>query len=235
VTGLAEHDRRRRPARQAPREPAASNAAELSLRSRKKTRTRQQIADAAASLFATRGYDAVTVTDVARLAEVSEQTVYNFFSSKEKLVLDEDAAFEARLVALIRDRPVGSSVAEAVHEGAHAFLDELNRRPLTPQSKGGLPYLINTSPTLRRAWLEAVDRYADSIARVLREDNRDALSAPAAKVLGCTIVSVFAAILDEVGRGTKEGADLRRVIKTLRPQVDEALERIAPGLNSLRG
>jgi AcrR family transcriptional regulator len=48
--------------------------------------------------LATKGYDAVTVAEIARLAEVSEQTVYNFFPSKELLVLDEDAAFEALLV-----------------------------------------------------------------------------------------------------------------------------------------
>src|ERR1700730_7318570 len=89
----------------------------LSLRSRKKLRTRQQIADAAARLVSEKGYDAVTVADVARLAEVSEQTVYNFFSSKEQLVLDEDAAFEARLLAMIRERRAGTSLADAVRAG----------------------------------------------------------------------------------------------------------------------
>ena len=49
------------------------------LRERKKARTRQVIADAAARLFAQRGYEQVAVSDVAREAEVSEQTVYNYF------------------------------------------------------------------------------------------------------------------------------------------------------------
>jgi AcrR family transcriptional regulator len=105
-------------------EQIATDPAEgLSLRSRKKIRTRQQIAHAAAALFAARGYEAVTVADVASVAEVSEQTIYNFFSSKKQLVLDEDAAFEARLVAMLRQRSAGTSLADAVRAGVHAFLD----------------------------------------------------------------------------------------------------------------
>ena len=49
------------------------------LRERKKARTRRVIADAAARLFAERGYERVAVRDVAREAEVSDQTVYNYF------------------------------------------------------------------------------------------------------------------------------------------------------------
>jgi AcrR family transcriptional regulator len=212
----------------APKPPAE----ELSLRTRKKIRTRQQIADAAADLFAARGFDNVTVAEVARLAEVSEQTVYNFFSSKEQLVLDEDAAFQARLVAMIRERQAGTSLADAIRAEVHAFLDELGRRPKSPRNAGGMPYLINTSPMLRRAWLEAVERYAYTTARVLVEDRGAGLSLPAAKILGFSIVAVFAVVIDEIGQGMKQGLNIRAVIKALRPQVDDALDRIAEGLNS---
>jgi AcrR family transcriptional regulator len=193
---------------------------------------RQQIADAAATLFAAKGFDGVTVAEVARLADVSEQTVYNFFPSKELLVLDEDAAFEARLVAMIRDRPAGSSLVDAIRAEVHAFLDELSRRPRGPQKAGGLPYLINISPTLRRAWLEAVDRYAYAMARALVEDSGGALSRPTAKILGLCIVAVFSVIIDEVGHAVKEGADIGALFETLRVQVDNALDRIAEGLPS---
>ena len=62
---------------------------DLGLRERKKARTRQVIADAAARLFAERGYEQVAVSDVAREAEVSEQTVYNYFQTKEQLVIED--------------------------------------------------------------------------------------------------------------------------------------------------
>ena len=78
------------------------------LRERKKARTRQAIADAAARLFAERGYEQVAVSDVAREAEVSEQTVYNYFQTKEQLVTDRDQLVRDELSRLIRTRAPGT-------------------------------------------------------------------------------------------------------------------------------
>src|SRR5437870_7397341 len=76
----------------------------VGLRERKKARTRQLIADTAARLFAERGYERVAVSDVAREAEVAEQTLYNYFPTKEQLVTDRDEQIRDRLCNLIRDR-----------------------------------------------------------------------------------------------------------------------------------
>jgi AcrR family transcriptional regulator len=206
---------------------------ELSLRERKKIRTRRQIADAALALFAARGYDLVTVAEIARMADVSEQTVYNFFPSKEQLVLDEDAAFQAMLVRMVRNRPAGTPLADAVRVGAHAFLDNLSRRPKGPLAEGGLPYLINTSPALRRAWLEALERYAGAIADVLVGDGNGTLPPPVAKVLGFSIVAVFHMIIDEIGKGMKrEAEDWPARFRSIGSQVDDAIDRMGHGLNA---
>jgi AcrR family transcriptional regulator len=205
---------------------------EVTLRVRKKMQTRQQIADAAKALFAARGYDAVTVSDIARRADVSEQTVYNFFPSKEQFVLDEDVAFDARLVDMIRGRPPRTKVADAVRTGAHAFLREAAARPKGHKSRGGLPYLVNISPVLRRAWLAAVERYANAIAQVLIEESAGKLSPLAARSLGFSIVAIFAAIIDEIGQGTRQKANMGALAETLRAQIDDAVDRIAQGVNS---
>jgi AcrR family transcriptional regulator len=113
----------------------AGRSEEEPLRVRKKIQTRRRIGDAAASLFAAKGYDAVTIAEIARLAEVSEQTVYNFFPSKELLVLDEDAAFEALLVGMIRERTARTKIADSVRAGAHAFLKRLQARPARTPKK----------------------------------------------------------------------------------------------------
>jgi AcrR family transcriptional regulator len=86
------------------------------LRERKRARTRQLIADAAARLFAERGYENVAVTDVAREAEVAEQTVYNYFPTKEQLVTDREQQIQDRLCDLIRSRPPGVTPAAAVRD-----------------------------------------------------------------------------------------------------------------------
>jgi AcrR family transcriptional regulator len=78
----------------------------------KKARASQLIADVAARLFAERGYEHVLVSDVAREAEVSEQTVYNYFQTKERLVIDRDQQVQDQLTELIRARaPVIPEVA----------------------------------------------------------------------------------------------------------------------------
>ena len=81
----------------------------LGLRERKKQRTRQLIADTAARLFAERGYEHVAVIDVAKAAGVSEPTVYNYFPTKERLVLDRDEEISDHLTQLIKTRSPASA------------------------------------------------------------------------------------------------------------------------------
>src|ERR1700745_436257 len=92
--------------------------AEAGLRERKKAHTRRGIADAAARLFAERGYEQVAVSDVAREADVSEQTVYNYFQTKEQLVTDLDQEFQDQMSRLIRTRAPGTTPAAAIREFA---------------------------------------------------------------------------------------------------------------------
>src|SRR5215471_13139598 len=210
--------------------PATPKASEdQPLRVRKKNQTRQRIADAAAAAFAAKGYDAVTMAEIARQADVSEQTVYNFFPSKELLVLDEDAAFEALLVGMIRERPARTKIADAVRAGAHAFLKQLQARPKGPKSRGDLPCLINSSPQVRRFWLGAVDRYGSSIAKVVVEESGGKISLLASRLLGFAIASIFSVIIEEIGRATLRGIGMRSLNK-LHTQIDDAVDRFAPAL-----
>src|ERR671929_2130349 len=86
---------------------------ELGLRERKKQQTRQLIADTARRLFAERGFEQVTVAEVARAADVSEQTVFNYFPTKEDLVYWRLGSFEEELLATIRERQSGESALAA--------------------------------------------------------------------------------------------------------------------------
>ena len=90
----------------------------VGLRERKKARTRQLIADTAARLFAERGYEQVAVSEVAREAEVAEQTLYNYFPTKEQLVTDRDQQIQDRLCGLIRARLPGVTPAAAVRQAS---------------------------------------------------------------------------------------------------------------------
>ncbi|MGH9227247.1 MAG: TetR/AcrR family transcriptional regulator [Acidimicrobiales bacterium] len=192
------------------------------LRQRKKQRTRQLIADAAARLFAERGYEQVTVVDVARAAEVAEQTVYNYFPTKEHLVLDRDEALRDRLVQLVRERPTGVSPAAAIRQEALAFVDGIRLVP-ADQVRGGLGYLAAVSPAIRRLSLEMIDRHATAIAAALTETT-PGLDERVAKLQGIALAWVFQTITDETGRRTHDGQDPDRIARTVRPIVAAMLD-----------
>jgi AcrR family transcriptional regulator len=88
----------------------AEPAAPKGLREPKKQRTRELIAETARTLFVERGFERVTVAEVARGAEVSEKTVFNYFPSKEDLVFWRLESFEQELLDAIRARAPGESV-----------------------------------------------------------------------------------------------------------------------------
>jgi len=75
--------------------------------------TRARIVDAAAELFAERGFDAVSVMEIAKRAGVVEKTVFNHFPVKEGLVFDADPPMRAALLDAVRRRPSGESVSAA--------------------------------------------------------------------------------------------------------------------------
>jgi len=86
----------------------------VGLRESKKLHTRQEIADRAMQLFAQRGFDHVTVAEVAKAANVSEKTVYNYFPTKESLLFDREDDTARQINEALVDRNDGRSVVESI-------------------------------------------------------------------------------------------------------------------------
>ena len=191
------------------------------LRELKKARTRQLIADVAARLFAERGYEQVAVSDVAREAEVSEQTVYNYFQSKEELVTDLDQQVQDRLCRLIRARLPGTTPAAAIRDFTLGFVEGIRR--IDPQlSRGELGYLAAISPTVHRLSLEMSDRQATALAEVIHETG--SIAPEVARLEGIALAGVFQIIVSEAGRRTREGQSQEQIADELRPVVLEMLD-----------
>ena len=191
------------------------------LRERKKARTRQVIADAAARLFAQRGYERVAVADVARAAEVSEQTVYNYFQTKEQLVTDRDQLVQDELSRLIRTRAAGTTPAAAIREFVLDTVEGIRRIP-AGQWRGELGYLAAISPALRRLALEMSDRQATALAAAITET--DAVAPEIAKLRGIALASVFQIIITEAGRRTRQGQSQNQIADQLRPAIEAVLD-----------
>ncbi|MFC9585374.1 TetR/AcrR family transcriptional regulator [Streptomyces yangpuensis] len=99
------------------------------LRESKKLRTRRQLAATALELFLERGFDAVSVADVAAAAEVSKPTLFRYFPTKEDLLLDRFADHQDEVARVVRDRPAGRTPVGAVH--AHFLTALAERDPIT--------------------------------------------------------------------------------------------------------
>jgi AcrR family transcriptional regulator len=85
-----------------------------SLRDRKKAATRQSISDIATRLFEQRGFDHVTVAEIAEAADVSVKTVFNYFGSKEELFFDREDELLGGMIRALRERGPGVSPTEAM-------------------------------------------------------------------------------------------------------------------------
>jgi AcrR family transcriptional regulator len=194
---------------------------EPGLRERKKARTRQIIADAAARLFAQRGYEQVAVSDVAREAEVSEQTVYNYFQTKDQLVTDRDQLVQHELSRLIRTRAPGTTPAAAIREFVLDSVEGIRRIP-AEQWRGELGFLAAISPTVHRLSLEMSDRQAAAVAAAIEET--DAVAPAIARLRGIALAGVFQIIIAEAGRRTREGQSQNQIADELRPAIEAVLD-----------
>ena len=198
------------------------------LRELKKERTRRLIADTAARLFAERGYEQVAVTDVARDAEVAEQTVYNYFPTKEQLVTDREGQIQDRLCDLIRSRPPGITPAAAIRD---FVLDTVaGIRDIPPELwRGELGYLAAISPAVHRLALELADRQAVALAAAISDTT--AVPLEIARLQGIALAGVFQIIISESGPRTREGHSQAEIADELYPIVENVLDELARWLS----
>ncbi|GAA0944366.1 TetR/AcrR family transcriptional regulator [Nonomuraea longicatena] len=143
---------------------------EEGLRERKKRQTRERIADLAMGLFMARGFDGVTVAEVARAADVSVNTVFNYFRTKEDLFMDRWEEVEDLPSRVVRERAAGESVLAAFRRD---FLDALDTRHWRYGLNEGADVfagMVRASPSLM-ARMRVLERATvERLARTLAED-----------------------------------------------------------------
>ena len=201
------------------------------LRELKKSRARRHIADTAARLFAERGYEQVSVTDVAREAEVAEQTVYNYFPTKEQLVTDREQQVQDRLCDLIRSRPPAVTPAAAIRGFVLESVAGIRRIP--PELwRGELGYLAAISPAVHRLALELTDRQAAALAGAISDTT--AVPPEVARLQGIALASVFQIIISEAGQRTREGQSQAEIADELYPVVENILDELDRWLSASR-
>jgi AcrR family transcriptional regulator len=193
------------------------------LRELKKSRTRQLIADAAAQLFAEQGYEHVAVTDVARKAEVAEQTVYNYFPTKEQLVIDREQLVQDRMCDLVRSRPSGTTAAAAVRDFVLESVEGI-RNIARNQWRGELGYLAAISPAVHRLALEMTDRLATATAIAIGDTAE--IAPEIARLQGMALAGVFQVIITEAGNRTRKGQSQAKIADELYPIIGNMVDEL---------
>src|SRR4051812_29108469 len=151
------------------------------LRERKKRQTREAIAAAAMGLFQARGFDDVTVAEVAEAADVSEKTVFNHFPAKEDLVFFRADDRLVERADAIRNRPPGVPVSRLFAAETMAFLDmiEAGRTEVFMT----VPRLVRSSPALRARLLVAFEHEAIELTAAVSDDEDDLEAAAVIRAL----------------------------------------------------
>jgi AcrR family transcriptional regulator len=149
-------------------------------RERKKAATRKAISDAATRLFLERGFDDVTVKEIADAADVSPTTVFTHFPTKESLVFDEDPEQQAALVAAVRDRPDGVGILDALEQ--HLAGGRRMRRRHTPEFRAFLA-LVTSAPSLRDYERGMLLRRESALAEAITSTTDEGLTATQAQGL----------------------------------------------------
>lgn len=183
-------------------------------RERRKAHTRALVRETAQRLFAERGFDEVTIADIAAAADVAVQTVFNHFETKETLFFDGRTPRVEGAAAAVADRPAGISPLVALRTYLEADLTRLLEQESRPDNRSYLEALMR-SPNLQARERTLAEQSGVLIARALATaitPPGSAAPSPAAEVLSRLAADFFLAagrvlVLDNRRRVLGEGSD----------------------------
>jgi len=200
---------------------------EASLREQKKQQTRQLIADTAARLFAERGFDGVSVAEIARTAQLSEVTVFNYFPTKGDLVFGRMEFIEERLVSAVEQRAPQESIAAAFSRVLLAEIDQLAARAEVIAKAAAV---IRASATLQTREREITEQYTTRLATILAAEagaNHDDIEA---RTVASALMAVHRGLLEHVRNAVLTGRRGASLAEGAAEQARRALVRLESGL-----
>jgi len=199
------------------------------LRERKKQQTRTAIATAAVELFASRGFEAVKVAEIAVRANVSEATVFNYFPTKEDLIYSRLGDLRADLLESVRNRDRGQTISQAFRD----FLFRQRPPGQTPEEQEALLTLtriINDSPSLLAREREINSRNTRELATLIAHD----VGAPAGDITPWVVANALMGVHQALIVLTREqvlaGVPGPTIARRVREQASKAFAALEDGL-----
>ncbi len=201
------------------------------LRERKKEQTRQRIAETARALFLERGFDRVTVAEIARAAEVSDKTVFNYFPAKEDLFYWQMESFADEMLEAVRTREPGESVLAAFRR----FL--LSRRGLLGQHDTdaherftAITRMVTESPALLAREERILAGYTAALAALIADETGARPADVEPRVAAAAMMGVHRSLIDYTRERILAGELGPRLSRDVRAQLKKAVARLEGGL-----
>ena len=164
-------------------------------RSRKRLAMRQGISNAATRLFLARGFDHVTVDEIAAAADVGRMTVFNHFPRKEDMFFDRDEEIREMLRGVLRQRDPGVAPIEALRLLAHRLAAEQSPYVEFSAASQGFIETIEGSETLKARARAIRDEIAQAVTAALCEGTGRDPADPDAHLAAALLVATWTAAL----------------------------------------
>ncbi|MBP2326516.1 AcrR family transcriptional regulator [Kibdelosporangium banguiense] len=190
-------------------------------------RTRARISEVATRLFLERGFDAVTVAEVAREAGVSSVTVFNHFPRKEDLLLDRQVDAVELLRSAVRDRAAGVDVLASLREVSLRLLDD--RHALSGVGDGSIPFFrtVAASPAL----IARAREISAELQRILAEElEHDPAFDGDETLLAAFFIAGYGTVLVETARRLTAEEPLSAVVDDHRARLERLFGTLRNGV-----
>jgi AcrR family transcriptional regulator len=209
----------------------------VSLRERKKALTRQRLSDTATRMFLDRGFDAVRVTEIAAACDVSEKTVYNYFPTKESLVLDRwESTAKALRIALADPGPHPVDAVRRVLAGELAaltsWLTTQSDQAAAVESMRKFSELIAATPALRAYSNETRNELTGLAAALLAGRAGLAADDPGPQITATALIGLWGVHFTALKKHLDRAGTPQAIYDAVSAEVDEAAGLLRTGLAS---
>ncbi len=198
------------------------------LRERKKAKTRLAISNLATKMFIDRGFDAVTVAEVAAAADVSVATIFNYFETKEELFFDRDGEIIEAQRRIIVERKPGESITSVLHREFLAAIDAA--LPDLMADGAGFLRTIEGSSALRARVRLGFEKAEASLAETIAEETAAGAGDPTPQIVASMLVAIQRTLLESAAAAALRGDAVASTKRRLRQACDRAFVLLEGGM-----